>query len=1857
MRAGKVRRGIGHSRLLWRPKGSGLVAIPRFQAFSLGIGLCFLVPPTSVLAHLAAVAQSGPLAIEVEALPIGDAESPPGSTNQLLLALHVRNTYPDARELTQLQVTPVGALAVMRLWRDTGDGLFNSNIDSLYAQGPPVADSWSAPTLRLRLEAGASTILFVSGDVSMNQARHGSTLDASVVNAGSLALSPPSDLAPVDGFPLNSAGMGTVTGFVLAQVTRLPQPSMAVAPGAEAVPLLQLLLPDDGGIADSLRVFEVRQLGTAVTGLDIQRMQLQCSTDGAVWRELVDLADIGGARYASSDISLAVPVGGLWVRVVADIGGNAQEARTIQLELPRNAVGFASGRQGPVDASWWNPGIATVQAVNALDVTETSVRPTTGPVPRSVTRLPVLGFTLTAHSAGTDTLVALRLQHTSTGPTGPALQSHAQVAAVELFHDVDETGDVSATDVLLATATLDSNGQILLGDGASLGLPLPVNVPVPLLVTLTPHPVLVRDAERLSVLLERGADVVTAGALEVRLAQAIGTSNPPVIDGQGASGYGLQSREGQIVFPSTTGVAVLDFALPSNGVDADILQGIRVENAGTATSSDIAQLSLFLDDGDGNLGASDSLLTVLNAIGGRTWSASGLSLFLPAASSRHVILSLKVAEAIQSGRTFRFRIPLNGITVASANDGPTDLELIAAEPFVSSASDRFTWFSGVTGSGTVAPNVEKRILLTIESFNNYPTPRTLQSLSVSLLGTARESEFRLWGLYPDDNRNGVADDKILAFASPESGELHFSGFDYVLAPLEQKRFLITYSLDLAQARDASLIDAAIESADAIGFDPDAERTESIGAFPLNSPGLDTVDGMLLEQLGNHTVSPQAISAGDTNILVLDVVVPANGSDPDRLESLVLVKAMHANSAGIGVDIVNVQLWREVDADFTMSNFDPTQDQQVSTGGGPSSLTFDGLSELIPAGGARFYVTIDVTPTATNGRVFQLTVPILGVQMASGNDGPLDNNLTDTVTHTISSSDLLVSVLVAPRLVSRSETVDVDVIVRNRGTATDGIVPLSVDAQPAGVVTLLSGPHPDSLNMASGATDTLSFSFAVNTPGDLRFTAVVGRADSSIVSEPATSPTVRVEEPPTAVILNPLSTLPSSVNRGQLGIPVLVWRFAHPDTDPIAASIRIDEVSLMVEDGNGIPLVASEVLSRIDIRTGGLVHASWNDIPATTTLTVPLAHPIELEPGDTWDVPLTIGTAAASSVSDFRVRLADDGAVRAVDANSGAAVAVQALLPWTTQSATLLTPAPYIELAASAPLASRANRGQLSVLAGHVTFTLPGAVGASEARITALTLQLRDQIGDAILTSELLAGVRVTSGLSLLLQTSNPSGANGTLELPLEIPKAVVSGAPESVDFFFDLRADSPVQTFSVVFPDSSVVEGRDPNSGVRIPARATGSFSFPWTYGPVELQDPASLVALDASSLAPQSNLPTAEDIPAFSVTLAHQDPVGSASVVLTDFMFGVTDSTFGRLVPNSMISAAALLQGNAVLAQTNSPPSVGSQVGLTLSPPLEVMAGEAVTLTLHVTMANAPGATSVRFVLDAGGIVLLDANDTARTIAPTGEIPFATRPMRVLSLAAAVAVGPLDEPPANVPSGVDGFPLLTLRLLHPGLMTEVPIQAQELIITCTDADGAPLVVDAVARTAHLRVGDTEQEAGIFADSLRFDLSSLPELQPQALQDLSLEFDLQNVPVVADFRLALDSSGLRATSRGNPIAVSALPGRSLPYQSATVHLGTPALEASFTSYPNPFRTSQGSCHVTFYLSQEARVTCDVYTLSGQRVYRLLDDVLLQAGMHDELEWDGRNGEGRLVRSGTYLLRLKADGVSGGEIIRKLAVIR
>jgi hypothetical protein len=139
----------------------------------------------------------------------------------------------------------------------------------------------------------------------------------------------------------------------------------------------------------------------------------------------------------------------------------------------------------------------------------------------------------------------------------------------------------------------------------------------------------------------------------------------------------------------------------------------------------------------------------------------------------------------------------------------------------------------------------------------------------------------------------------------------------------------------------------------------------------------------------------------------------------------------------------------------------------------------------------------------------------------------------------------------------------------------------------------------------------------------------------------------------------------------------------------------------------------------------------------------------------------------------------------------------------------------------------------------------------------------------------------------------------------------------------------------------------------------------------------------------------------------------------------------------------------------------------------------------------------------------------------------------------------------------------------------------------------------------------------------------------------------------ADFLSPRTPSRTRVRARSNDLSAE------LEIETSLVDPSMPG--GSVTNYPNPFHPGESPTTIAYKLADDASVALRIYTLSGDLVLEKEFSSGATGGRSglNEFVWDGRNGDGRLVASGAYILDITAKG--GGETMhvmrRKLAAVR
>lgn len=217
---------------------------------------------------------------------------------------------------------------------------------------------------------------------------------------------------------------------------------------------------------------------------------------------------------------------------------------------------------------------------------------------------------------------------------------------------------------------------------------------------------------------------------------------------------------------------------------------------------------------------------------------------------------------------------------------------------------------------------------------------------------------------------------------------------------------------------------------------------------------------------------------------------------------------------------------------------------------------------------------------------------------------------------------------------------------------------------------------------------------------------------------------------------------------------------------------------------------------------------------------------------------------------------------------------------------------------------------------------------------------------------------------------------------------------------------------------------------------------------------------------------------------------------------------------------------------------------------------------------------------------------------------------------------------------------------------------------------------DTAAELFGWKLGDAKNQVAITGDSISIPAGSFvlvvedkasfqafypgvtaPVFQPASWPALNNDGD--TIKLVGPFGLAEDSIGYKKGYGGNiswekkdPASLSDNPAnwwRSVDAKGATPG-GPNSIAAAYTENlqadvsPNPFSPDgdgfDDQVAINYTLPFQANLTAKIYDLNGREVKTLLDDAPAASG---KIVWDGRGNDGKILRSGIYVLFMETSG--------------
>lgn len=1385
-----------------------------------------------------------------------------------------------------------------------------------------------------------------------------------------------------------------------------------------------------------------------------------------------------------------------------------------------------------------------------------------------------------------------------------------------------------------------------------------------------------RDGDRLAVGVAGADDVEFAPGAAANAAWPLTAGAQLTVDGFVAAQARLHPVTDTVLPLGATRRLALDVTLPGNGYAPDRLQRLNVVNAGDAGRFDLPLLEAWADDGDGVFAAAADTRLGAFAFTGDRWELTGLAWDVPPAGAR-VFVTADVAVTAAEGREVRLALPgapESGVGMLSANDGPLDVDVVNPVGLVITRTDRLVVSPRPLAGAAVAPGAADVPLLALQVANPDTLARRLTALAVANAGLSahggdqaeRDAAFSRLILHADGDGDGVFDgapvDPVLGESVFAGGTAAFGGLDVALAPRSATGLWVAGDVSLGAAADGDALGAVVAGPAALRVEPPTELTAA--AWPVDSGARWTVDGLVAAQLGCAAPRPAVLGPGDGPALALDLRVPGNGYAGDVLNGL---EVRNLGSA-LPADLSDVRLWRD-GGDGAFGGDDLDVAPLVPLAGAWRSPL---LSETLPPGGARLFVSVSAAAALTDSATVRLELPVNGVTVASGNDGPRDAAVASPTTLLLSTAPLLASLELLAPASTLGQSVDLRMTVRNLGAETLlGVLPADIAVTgPGGLEP--AGDPPAAVDLAPEASAEFTWTWRATAVGDLLVTgaaAGTGAGDGQPRrSLPVSSNGHRVFDPALALDLFPVADRPFTVVRGQTGVVALMLTLANPN-GAAAASVRVDALRLRLEDETGAGIAPASLLSRVVVQEGGNVYLDKLDIAGDgADLRLDFTQPAVVTVNEPVTLGVRVDIAADTAVPRFRLALVDSAGVTARDAVSGLPAAVRlgsGAYPVLSGLGRVTDDAVALEVAAAPAPDCTAGPGQAGLALLELQLTNPGLPDVTnEVQAEALAITLVDTLGAPLAEpARWLQSLRVEAGAQLLLDRPLAADDDTLLACALSPPAIVAPGTPLPLRVTGRIADAAVPGAFRARLAAPDRWGARDRGTGAAVPVVYAQS---PLAGPQVTVQAAATTVLAGGAAEFP-SRLPVgALDVPALTVVLRHPGAAGAAPIRCRSLRLVCLDQARQRLRPATYLDRVVVRRGDVVVGVAEAPGE--EEVSLALGDWTLPAGGETSLTVLADLEATAP-VGSLEIVLALDGLDAVDANlgtPVALAAIPGADLPLGSGLTLLQRPADLLRVGLTGRLPVVLGVAAPETPAAELTFANPAPPGSGDIELEALTLRAADRALAAVPIGAaVSRLAAYRDGALWAVCDTLAPDAAVAVlrpAAPAVVPPGATLTLEVRAAFTAAPPASGLRLGVTADDVGVRQPGGAlfaIRVEPASGSAFPLWTEAGEFSARGLAASYSNFPNPFAAGREATAFVYELAGPATVTLRIRTVHGETVATLAEDAERAAGLHQEDRWDGRNERGVAVLNGVYVAELTVRYAGGGEerLRRKVAVLR
>lgn len=1722
-------------------------------------------------------------------------------------------------------------------------------------------------TAVLRLTDGMSVPVsdpvyyYVVADFDSFMAADGDRVDLEISSPESFFLTGPVSVVPQE-VPLNSEGDVTIDGFMSHQASVIDAVEDTIYSGFQDHPVLVIDLPANGYAPDILTGFSAANYGNPEVAPLIVDLKLWGDEGDGVFSAGTDiyigtLVNTGG-RFQISGLSRFV-IGSQRFFLTARFGQDFSDELSVRFGIPVGGIEYISNNDGPLVSEIVSPKTQIlIRRENVLfeaagtGSEEQALRP--GEEDAALLGLRVENNTLAPVRVDSLTL---------SGP--PGLFECEPGKTIDLYLDNGDGSFDPGSDTYLSSGTWSAGSCPV----ASPGVGIAAGSEAVLFAATDIDILKSSDGDTLRLSIVSPGDIhlaaETVNPFETEGAFPIKGFDPPFIDGMISSQLSFYPAADSIISSLTDNILIMDIEIPGNGCRSDTLGGISIVNRGTATGEHIKRVLIWADDGDGYFDpAADDSLAVLAEAGGGRYEAYGLQEHLDGPGGGRFFITADLRSGFTTGASIIAAVPVMGIEVYSGNDGPADEEVRAANGIIIPVPDRVTFIASSLSNKTVHPGTSNILNMVLGAYNSYSEAKVLSSAVIFKTGTSRPDEISAVSAWADTDGNGMFDpdnDDLLETVESSGTIFNFENLDMALPPLRSSLIFFAYDIPLEGVRDSVSIDLSISDPSMLAFEDPNTIIE--GEFPLGSAGVDMTDGMTVHQVALHPVSDARISPGDLEVPCFSFTVPCNGTESDELKS---ISIENSGTSLPGVDIEYLRLWKESGGD--PQSFDPGMEEfldfLVWNGGTWSNIS--SLSEVIDCGeGITLHVTADISSAANDDRTLLVFVPVNGIQVVSGNDGPVDAELRSPAEIIITTDPLIVSFCSLPP-VTLGQQFDVTLSVENvADTAIMSIRPDSFSWSGTGDLTLVSGPDPAQFDLEGYADSLFTWTFTASSEGEVVLRAKVAEDGGGAASRLEISDTLTVCGVPDYINVTLDDLSPVSLNRGHEDATLMEMAVSYGSACEGCAIVEFYSLGLRFTDGSGVSRPVRDIATRVIIEDESRVLYSLDTSGLSDTLiTLITGDHVHIGPGEIKTYRISLDIAGTAAASNFRIFVDSTDLLVIRDHNTYDQVVFGGVtFPWSTNTVTLKDPAVELVAGMEGMMPPFVNRGQQDVRAFRLILSNSAGTSGADISISRIWFELMETDAGDLAPGEVIEkfSLRDDQGLDYYVTSVfDPSGIECMFE-----PEVVVSPSiPLALNGYIDILADPLPDSFSVYLPDSLSISARDVNSGsvVEVMADTGGGFDFPMLSGTAGLVNSLSGFTVSGVGVLPEKVAAGADSVEALRFSVQHTGDSGESNAAVAGVTIRILDQAGHGIAPYTILDAVRLIEGaNIISTVYPQAADTSSYIYLPVSGQLILAAGSSTEVRIEVDIEDSAMPGNFQFYSDNAGFEVVDdtSGDPFEDI--EGDFPISSGLTEIVLPADRVVFGAQAELPPNITAG-ETVELFTFSLERGAGTGGSLVFLEELKLHLYDENDAAL--DMAGEIEEIRIESDEGNIPLTIDypgeGALIGLAQSEGIDSGESVQFRLYIKVRQGGVVRSLwgciSAASDISCVDEAT-GDPVQVEAAPGTAFPFETGrSVLLGT-SLEESFSNYPNPFVASRERTRITFFMPADGLVTLKIFTVMGRHVATLLENDSRSMGLHQDVWWDGRNGDRENVINGVYYLVLTT-AIDGREqtVRRKVALV-